>query len=99
MNLQPRPYRGIDDLQKMKALIVASRKVYPRSCEPHIGDLDWWLYYGSLVKDQPFESRVTIWEDGDQPMAWGIVQMPNAYEIVLHPSLRATEIEMQLHSQ
>jgi mycothiol synthase len=99
MNLQPRPYRGTDDLQKMKALIVEGRKVFPHSCYPHIGDLDWWLYYDSFVVHEPFEEIVTMWEDGDQIMAWGIVQMPNAYDLVLHPSLRDTTTEMQLHTQ
>ena len=99
MTLQPRPYRGLDDLQKMKALIVEGRKVFPHSGYPHIGDLDWWLYYDSFVVHEPFEEIVTIWEDGDQVMAWGIVQMPNAYDLVLHPSLRNTADEMQLHAQ
>ncbi|MEO8611901.1 MAG: GNAT family N-acetyltransferase [Chloroflexota bacterium] len=99
MTLQSRPYRELADLQKMKALIVEVRKVYPHSGYPHIGDLDWWLYYDSFIKDEPFENIVTLWEDGDQIRAWGIVQMPNAYDLVLHPALRDTSAEMQLHAQ
>src|SRR5262245_8336016 len=98
MNLQPRPYSGLADLQKMKALISEGRKVYPHSRYPHIGDLDWWLYFGVFVGDKPFETSAVLWEDGAQIMAWGIFEEPNAYDLIVHPTLWDTPIEMEVHA-
>src|SRR5689334_7460691 len=98
MNLQPRPYRGLDDLPKMKALISEGRKVFPHSRYPHPGEVDWWVYFGVFVGDEPFEKVVTILEDGDQMMAWGFLEKPNLCDLVLHPSLRDTEIEVALRA-
>lgn len=97
MHLQPRPYAGLDDLQKMKRLIIEGRKVYPHSSSPHIGDLDWWLYYGAFVNHEPFEETVTLWEDGEQMMAWTLVEKKGTYDAVVHPSLRGSEAEFAIY--
>jgi ribosomal protein S18 acetylase RimI-like enzyme len=64
----------------------------------HQGEVDWWLYYGVFVGDEPYEDVVTIWEDGDQIMAWGIIEKPNLYDLVLHPSLRDSGVEAELQT-
>ncbi|MBZ0287008.1 MAG: GNAT family N-acetyltransferase [Anaerolineae bacterium] len=97
MHLQPRPYAGLADLQKMKALIVEGRKVYPHSGYPHIGDLDWWLFYGAFVNHAPFEETVTLWENGEQLMAWTLAEKKGTYDAAVHPSLRDTEAAFAVH--
>jgi mycothiol synthase len=98
MTLQLRPYAGLDDLQKMKELIVRGRKISPHSIFPHIGDLDWWLFYGAAVKNEPFEETVTLWEDGNRLMAWARLELKDAYDLIIDPSLRGTPEEAHIHA-
>src|SRR5262249_16497489 len=98
MTLQPRPYRGLDDLQRMKALVVEARKASPHSGYPHIGDLDWWLFYGLAVKGEPSEEVVTLWEEDGELVGWVVLELPNASNMMVKPSLRGTACEEQIHA-
>ena len=40
-----RPYRDERDLEAMRNLLMAGRKVNNGSYYIHPGDLNWWLYY------------------------------------------------------
>jgi ribosomal protein S18 acetylase RimI-like enzyme len=98
MNLQPRPYAGLDDLQKMKDLIVRVRKAAPHDGFPHIGDLDWWLFYGSASRGEPFEEWVTLWEEGDRLLAWLRLGSDDPYDLITDPSLWGTPEEAQIET-
>jgi mycothiol synthase len=99
MNLQSRPYREPDDLRKMKALVVEGRKVSPHSGYWHIGVLDWWLYYGAYKAGRDLEDVIILWEDSDRLMGWVLLEAPEVYDLVVHPSLRGTEIEAYIHAE
>jgi mycothiol synthase len=97
MNIQLRPYRGLEDLEKMKALVIEGRKASPQSGDPHIGDLDWWLFYGAFVKQTPLEDIITLWEDGDTLIGWVVLHPPDSSDMAVLPSLRGTDYEEQIH--
>ncbi len=96
MKIQPRPYAGLDDLEKMKAIVVEGRKVSLHSAYPHIGDLNWWLYYGVPVHGHTPPEVMTLWEDQEgQVIGW--VYMDNCeFDMVLLPAYRGGAVEAQV---
>lgn len=98
MTLKSRPYGGPDDLQKMKALVVEGRKASPHSIYPHVGDLDWWFYYGAFVKGNALEDLILLWEEGDNLLAWVYFENAEYYDLMMHPLLLGTETEMLIRT-
>lgn len=98
MTLHPRPYNGLDDLEKMKALVVEGRKVSPHSGYPHIGDLDWWLYYGAFVKGNAIEDIILLWEEDNNLLAWVYFETANVYDLIMHPLLLGSETDMLIRT-
>lgn len=97
-NLRPRPYDGLHDLEKIKALIVAGRKVTPHSAYPHIGDLDWWIFYGAPIRNEPLNEIIWLWENDAGKLAAWVYFTPHAceFEMALLPEYRATPCEEQI---
>lgn len=96
MNIQPRPYAGPDDLNRMKVLAQAGQKVLPHSGYPHIGDLNWWLFYGSRL--ETLSDIIRLWEDEHgEIIGWQMFDKFNGeYDSAIHPSLRGSDYEAQM---
>jgi mycothiol synthase len=88
MSVQPRPYTGLHDLDHMKHVIIEGRKISPHSGYPHIGDLDWWLFYGAWVRGRSPGEIITLWEDDQQQViGWTYVE-DCGFELALLPEYR-----------
>jgi GNAT superfamily N-acetyltransferase len=77
----------------MKHLVTECKRLAPNCGVPHIGDLDWWVFYDT--SGVPIEKKVRLWqaESGDV-LAWTFIWlMKRDFEMVVHPSLRGTPDE------
>jgi mycothiol synthase len=92
MSITMRPYAGLDDLQKMKALVVEGRKVWPHSYYPHVGDLDWWLYYGAFIDGDAPADIIRLWEADGELTGWVIFDTPE-FDMAVHPAYRGSSLE------
>jgi ribosomal protein S18 acetylase RimI-like enzyme len=91
--MHPRPYRDLDDLERIKRLSVEGRLASPYSDSPHRGDIDWWLYYGSAAYNRA--DLVFLWEDETgATQAWMIFDPPEyKFDMAVAPALRGTAFE------
>lgn len=99
--IRPRPYAGLHDLVKMKALVMTGRRQSPHSGYPHTGDLDWWLFYGAQGDDH--SRMVTLWEttEGDL-IGWVYFDYRRCeFDLVVLPNVRggAWEAEITLRAE
>ena len=99
MNLTSRFYAGPDDLEKMKQLVVECKRLAPNCGVPHIGDLDWWVFYNT--SGDPIEKRVRLWQDANgDVLAWTFTSLKDCdFDMVVHSSLRGTPDEEAVLSE
>lgn len=95
MKITSRPYSGLDDLAKMKALQVACKRVYPYT-SIHRGDLDWWLFYDTT--GEPHQERIRLWLDENETLlGWAIkTEAYSEYDMAVHPDWRGTALEREM---
>jgi mycothiol synthase len=87
---EPRHYRDERDLEKMQALLVKGRRAANGSYYIHTGDLKWWLFYPSSIRD--WQETIFLWDgtraDGELS-GWALLS-PNwrAFDVFIHPDER-----------
>jgi ribosomal protein S18 acetylase RimI-like enzyme len=88
----PRRFAGIDDFQRMQALLVAGRKSNNGSYYVHAGDLSWWLYY--IDADQELMNHAYLWESperGGELDGWALLTPGwRSFDVFAHPALRGS---------
>lgn len=86
-----RPYAGLDDLARMKALVSMELQAGLHSGSHHPGDLDWWLFYGA--QDADWRKQNMLWEDEGELLGWVNVDVLPLlqFDMALHPRLRGTD--------
>jgi len=97
---RPRRYRSLQDLARMRALLMAGRRAAKGSYYVHIGDLNWWLFYSEKPADLLW--HVYLWEQGDQLAGWALLSLQwRTFDVFVHPALRgsAQAIEMYAWAQ
>jgi ribosomal protein S18 acetylase RimI-like enzyme len=65
--IEPRPWRGYDDLPAMQRLAVEQRRLLGPRAPWHIGDLAWGFRQHA---GRESEWRIRLCEDGDRVVAW-----------------------------
>lgn len=92
-----RSYRGLDDLQAMKALL---RERYVTARETgfyHPGDLDWWTFYIMPSEQQPLEETLWLLDgEGDALRGWVTLDPPDGADMVVRADLRGSAVEAGL---
>jgi ribosomal protein S18 acetylase RimI-like enzyme len=96
MNIQPRPYAGLDDLEKMKSVVLEGRKVSPHSGYPHIGDLNWWLFYGAQVRGRNLADIITLWEDEEGRTVGWVFAEDCQFDMAVLPEFRGSPVEAHI---
>jgi ribosomal protein S18 acetylase RimI-like enzyme len=92
---EPRLYREISDLDKIRQLLVAGRKANKAAYYVHSGDLNWWLFY----LDQDFHNRLYLWEnlsDGEIT-GWALFSPRfGAFDVFAHPDLTHSTLRLEM---
>ncbi len=92
MNTQPRPYHDEQDLQQIKALLIAGRAASGPTYYVHVGDLDWWLHY--LNQGDDLRQVLYLWErdpPGAGLVAWSLLSPRfRAFDVFVHPQEQGT---------
>jgi ribosomal protein S18 acetylase RimI-like enzyme len=98
MNVQPRPYRDEQDLNRMKALLVAGRAAGGPTYYVHVGDLDWWLRY--LNQGDDLRQVLYLWDGqrrGADLVGWSLLSpRVRAFDVFVHPEEGCTERAEQI---
>jgi hypothetical protein len=68
MKVLPRPYQDEQDLEKMRALLVAGRKAKTATYYVHVGDLNWWLFY--LNQHDQRQATIFLWQADQTIVGW-----------------------------
>lgn len=91
--IHPRPYEGLTDLERIKALNREGRRFNPLSSYLHNGDLDWWLFYGD--RNENWSEMIWLWEDQARALVGWVMLRPKKaqIEMAVRPTLRGGEIE------
>ena len=83
-----RPYRSLSDLAAMESMISGAWLSDARPLIPMtVGDLEWWMCLGGPDADWP--TRIQIWSEGEQTIAWGWFTPPGSVEVFAAPGLPA----------
>jgi mycothiol synthase len=93
MVVQPRPYRDEQDIEAMKAVLIAGRQAGGPTYYIHVGDLSWWLRY--LIKDEDHRQIIFLWNeehvDADL-IGWSLLSPSyRAFDVFVHPIYLGTE--------
>jgi mycothiol synthase len=93
------PYRGLEDMQRMRELLVATRARTGHGCW-HVGDLVWRLFLHSIRYD--LGRMVRLWEDANGNLVgFAVVSPPTAkgtvcFDLQVHPQERGRGSEEQM---
>lgn len=89
------PYISLNDLQRMKQLLVEILKSKPHSTY-HPGDLDWRAFVVSA--GFALEDMIRLWIDADDNLLGWLFVYPSAgmLDLVVHPDVSGTERERQM---
>jgi ribosomal protein S18 acetylase RimI-like enzyme len=82
----PRPYRGLEDLEAMRAFVRHGREAGAPADYPHVGDLAWWIFY--LNQAYAPEEHVFLWEDagGGLLRGWAMVSPQHGvFDVFVRP--------------
>jgi mycothiol synthase len=83
-----RRYRSLSDLAAMESIISGAWLSDARPMVPMtVGDLEWWMCQGGPGAD--WATRIQIWSEGDQTIAWGWFNPPGSVEVFVAPGLPA----------
>jgi ribosomal protein S18 acetylase RimI-like enzyme len=87
---EPRAYREERDLQKMQSLLIRGRQAQNGSYYIHTGDLNWWLFYLSPIRD--WQERIFLWE-GDRAngelSGWALISPESrTFDVFVDPEER-----------
>src|SRR5690349_10684201 len=89
MVMEPRPYCDLNDWNRMMALLAEGWQADNGNVYPHLGDVNWWLYYHCQGKD--WATFVYVWEDGDRLLAWAMLWPDeDYYDLFAVPELHGT---------
>jgi mycothiol synthase len=93
--MNPRLYRGYDDLEKIQNLFRDGLRAHPHRYM-HTGDIEWWLFYNPI--GEPPEESVYLWEDASgNVLAWVLVTPAYAeFDIFMHPSTYKSQLEADI---
>lgn len=92
-----RNYWDDQDLEAMRALLIAGRAANNGSYYVHTGDLDWWLYY---PPDNSYRrENIYIWSDQAGLLAW-ILFSPQwcTVDVFVRPEERGTSRARQIYT-
>lgn len=86
MNIQPRPYNGDADRQKIYDFLVMANAQSAQQHYWHVGDLIWGMYQNTLF--DPY-TAVGLWEgENDELLGFTWREASNSLEWQVHPRLR-----------
>ncbi len=89
---EPRHYRGDQDLEAMRNLLVRGRTANNGTYYIHCGDLNWWLYYPPLEGD--YWNDIYLWENPEHPgqlLGWALASPVFAgFDVFIQPELRGS---------
>ncbi|MBL8154906.1 MAG: hypothetical protein JNM70_12045, partial [Anaerolineae bacterium] len=92
-----RPYRGLDDLQAMKALLSGCYVQARETGLLHPGDLDWRTFYIMVSKQQLLEETIWLLDgDGDDLRGWVTLDPPNGADMAVRVDLHGGAVEADL---
>ncbi len=90
--MEPHRYRGLADLEVIRALARHGRLSCPLSAYWHPGELSWLYCHG-----RDYGGDTTIWTDDGGPAGWVLVDGPTrSAEVMVRPDLRGGEGEAAL---
>ncbi len=84
--LTSREYAGADDLGSLHAVVRAVWKRDKPHALPHLGDVTWALYQHEPELAWP--KRTQIFERDGEPVAFGILWLPQTLQSAVHPEHR-----------
>jgi len=96
MELTPRPYRRLEDLEKMKDLLMRGRAARGHSGYVHVGDLVWWLFF--ILRDFNLRDIVRLFEDARGDLIGWVLFSPHlsAFDVFVQPEERGSDREDQM---
>jgi len=87
--MEPRPYRDFTDFERLKSLLVEGRRANNGTYYPHVGDVQWWLFYPDASAD--FPKRIWFWEESGQLRGACLLSpAENACDVFVRPDLRGS---------
>ncbi len=94
-----RPYRGPEDAEQMKELLISARARIGHGCW-HVGDLVWRLFLHSIRYELAQTLRLWVDEVG-KLVGFAIVSPPTGtgtvcFELQVHPQMRDQDLESQM---
>jgi len=94
--MEPRPYQGAADLDKMRSILIEGRKANNGTYYVHTGDVSWWLYYHDT--GAPFSEQIWLWEEGGKMHGWVLFTPEEcAFDLFVHPALRGAPEAAAMH--
>jgi len=94
MTMTSRLYKGLEDFQQMRNLLIQNKNALPYS-DYHVGDLNWWLFYDTT--GSAHTEKVRLWEKEGQIVAWGWANFHRSdYDLVVHHALQGSPEESQI---
>jgi len=88
-NLVSRAYAGLQDLEKMRSLLIEGRRVNNGTYYIHIGDLNWWLFYPPI--DFDLWQYISLWDDPQDSgrlLGWSLLSPTwSAFDVYVQPEL------------
>jgi len=88
----PRRYETERDLTRMLALLQVGRAANNGSYYPHVGDVQWWLYYPPLGSS--WWPHIYLWDDpaGNRLLGWALLEPHGeSFDVYYQPELHGTE--------
>jgi mycothiol synthase len=98
MLIQPRAYQDEEDLEAMRAILMAGLQAKTLTHYIHIGDLHWWLYDSNLEDDR--RQIIHLWEATDEErrvVGWTLFSPAfTAFDVFVHPALLGSAAAAQI---
>lgn len=85
----PRSYQGPEDLDAMRRILIAGRQAAGSVFYVHVGDLNWWLFYGE--PETPHQIYLWAAEPGGEPVAWVLLSSWGTFDVFAHPAAVSPE--------
>jgi len=91
---EPRIYQGPHDLDAMRRILIAGRQAAGPIFYVHVGDLNWWLFYGE--PDTPY--HVYLWQPdpSGEPVAWALFSPFRTFDVFTHPTAITAEQRLDM---
>ncbi len=96
MPIKSRAYRGQEDYQRMRELLIENYQLSSSAFNWGLGRLDWWQC-GASVNSQTWQADVRLWED-DSGKLVGAVHPEDGGEAILDIHLQHRYLEDEMYA-